>query len=140
MAQVIRMVPAVVGRRLVRDGREVFDMYPSWGEPCTAWLYAIGFADGRAKIGITGGPRRRMRQHWVSSGQTITWTHLFQAFPEKQSRTIERIAVRMAAGLSQRIRETEIFIGLSKADALRSVRYAIAEYRALPLSHSSRLR
>jgi hypothetical protein len=118
------MLQPARGRALTLDGRERFNLFPM--ERSVSTLYAIGFADGRTKIGKAQFPRKRMRQHWIASEGQIVWAHLFRSFPnEALCCRVERAACGLAAEVSQRIRRTETFIGLSRDDALRCVRDAI---------------
>ncbi len=108
-----------------RDGRERFNLLPRVGGH---FLYAVGFSNGRTKIGKTTNPRKRVRCHWMASEGLVTWAHIFCAYAdERLCLSIERDACRRAAEVSHRIRMTESFTGLSRDEALRCVRAAIRE-------------
>lgn len=121
MAQVIAFVDA----RRARDGRSRFWLFPNRG--AGRYLYAIGFADGRTKIGIAWRPRERMFCHWISSDGAITWAHLFAPIRDGQLvEQVERAALREAAAVGRRIRRTEVFRDLPRDAAIAAVRRAIA--------------
>lgn len=125
------IVPLRRGRQLTQDGRQVLRLYPTGNSNSAQqghWLYAIGFRDGRTKLGMTGAPRKRMVQHWVASEGEIEWVHLFgRSHYSRRAAAIERRAVKLASETAARIRLTETFRSLAKADAIRCVRQAIAE-------------
>jgi len=115
------------GRRMERDGRERFGLYPR-GAGYGRLLYALGLSNGRTKIGVCMSPRSRFVTHWVASEGAVTWSHLFaQRFQGKDILFVERDACARAAIVGNRVRRTETFTDLSRDDALRCVRAAIAE-------------
>jgi len=101
------------------DGRERFRLYPSLGFR----LYAMGFKDGRTKIGISSRPRKRFLAHWRASNGAIAWTHLFG--PHDSTERIESLACELAAKIGERIRRTEEFRGLDREQTIQCVRAAI---------------
>jgi hypothetical protein len=128
-AVVIQMAPLRRGRKNKRDGREVFWLYPRTHADGRAWLYAVGFASGRTKIGIARNPRARITQHWVSADGAVAWTHLFCSVEAMHVRKVERVALDLAGAHATRIGDTETFTGLSRAAALQCVREAMASVR-----------
>lgn len=115
------------GRRPKTDGRERYRLFPQHPPRGRAALYAVGYADGRTKIGMTGSPRQRAMKHFVVARGAVTWVHLFAFVPERRCGMIERAAHRYAEQLSERDGGFEIFRGLSREDALACVRRAIRE-------------
>lgn len=133
MAAAIVMLPARRGRE--DEGAFRLRLFPR-GRNGYRWLYAVGFRDGRAKLGATRRPRERLLQHWAASDGQVAWVHLFGCFPltkhpraNDASAIIEAKALRLAALVSTRVRRTETFRGLSRDDAIRCMRMAIAEQR-----------
>ena len=120
------------GRQLTQDGRQVLRIYPLGYGPRSAsghWMYAVGFHDGRIKLGLSCKPRSRLIQHWIASEGAVAWTHLFRRFSNRgRAGAVERAALTLAAAASVRIRLTETFRGLTRAEAMRCVRQAIAEH------------
>jgi len=119
------------GRRMERDGREWFWLYPKTSVGGYS-IYALGFRNGRTKIGTCFSPRTRFVAHWVNSEGAVTWSHLFgeRFFDRPTVLRIERAAINRASLIGSRIRRTETFNELSRDDAIRCVRAAIAEARA----------
>lgn len=115
------------GRAQLRDGRERFNLLPKGGRR-GRYFYAVGFANGRTKIGIAQRPRSRICAHWIASECSITWAHVFALCTDPRIEHIERLACSLAAQRSPRVRRTETFIGLSRDDALSCVREAIATF------------
>jgi hypothetical protein len=52
---------------MLMDGRQAARLFPRYSTDGTSWLYAVGFADGKTKIGMTRMPCRRIVQHWIAS-------------------------------------------------------------------------
>jgi hypothetical protein len=102
-------------------------MYPT-GYGCEIrrwWLYAIGYADGMVKIGKTKAPLARVGGHVREGEGSVTWTHLFASCrDDREACRIERLACSMAAEIGQRVRMTERFRGVTKAQAISCVRAA----------------
>lgn len=116
-----------MGRPFKADGRERFGLYPQRG--AGRFIYALGFADGRTKIGTAHNPRLRLVQHWVKSNGAVSWSHVFGCIGGRiQSHSTEKSALRKAASISRRIGSTECFVGLPRDAALRCVRDAIREH------------
>lgn len=105
-----------------------FTFYPKYGDG--TWLYALGYKDGRTKIGISNRPRSRLTQHWVACDGSIDWVHLFAPLPRSQCEWAERDALRRASEVGSRIRRTEVFRNLSREATLRCVREAVDAARA----------
>jgi hypothetical protein len=102
-------------------------MYPTgYGGPHRrSWLYAIGYANGMVKIGKTAAPLSRVGGHVREGEGSVTWTHLFASCREDRDAVrIERLACSMAAEIGQRVRMTERFRGLSRAQVIACVRAA----------------
>ena len=113
------------------DGRSAFALFPKSRGYDLLYLYAFGLADGRTKIGVTCKPRHRLLSHWKAHNGTIVWSHLFSALPGRsrsQVQAVETKALLMAASVSKRIGNTEMFIGLSKAVCIDCVRKSIQGY------------
>lgn len=110
---------------------QVLQLFPQWNGT-RPWLYAVGFKDGRVKVGITLRPRNRMRQHWNQVDGQIAWMHLFGHISDERrpgGNAVEQAALRNCSAIAERIGRSECFRGLSKADTLRCCRAAI---NALP--------
>jgi hypothetical protein len=125
----VLMLPAGRGRRPYDDSRRVFDLFPvGRGKSDGAWLYAIGFTDGRVKLGIATRPRSRMHSYWGAVGGAIAWAHLAGRAPRIRRNghcPAEMLALQMASACSVRLGRSEYFRELSKADAIRCLRDGI---------------
>lgn len=92
-----------------------------------AFIYLLGLSDGRVKVGFTTSPRGRIQSHrqWFD----IHWIHFFSPAPGF-ARVSESYALQSLAAIGKQIGKTEIFSGISKADAIRAAREGIESYRA----------
>lgn len=117
------------------DGRACVRLFPSHGQGLT-WLYAVRFADGVTKIGVSANPRSRMLHHWA--GKRVEWMHLFGCQPNRAAAMcVERDAIRRCALVGQRIGQTEQFLWMSRDETLACVRAAIASCAAPAVSSYS---
>ena len=122
----LHAMPVRRGPKIARDGRERLLMFPN-KHLGGSRFYALGYADGRSKIGICASPRDRLLQHWVASNGAVTWVHLFAGVVESRlAKSIEREACARAALLGARVRRTETFAGLTRDQVLQCVRAALA--------------
>lgn len=131
MSAILMFRPSQV--RAVKAGRLGLHLFPDYKKH-GLWLYAVGFSDGRVKVGIASNPRSRMLQYWNHVGGAIDWAHLFEQIKRPSGHRMtanvtERLAVTKCAAAGERIGNSEYFRNLSKADALRCCREAIAERR-----------
>ena len=127
MNNVVHVRTGKRGRRPILPGRVRFSMFPDGRGECRRYLYAFGLEDGKAKIGITSAPRSRLLMHWQTYGTQITWVHVFAPLIRcEATRYVERDALNLASKCAARVGKTEMFVGLSRADACASVRQAIA--------------
>lgn len=118
------------GRPYLVDGRQAFRLFPGNTDRGTRFLYALGYADGRTKIGIAINPRKRIFAHWRASNRGIEWAHVFSPVGRYEAEKVEGLALAFAASESARIRATEEFTGLPKVRAIACVRAALAIHLA----------
>jgi hypothetical protein len=94
------------------------------------WLYALGL-NGVVKIGYSKTPRSRILNHLRQHEGAVEWVHLFARLgTEREARMAEKRAIEIAAQHSERIRETELFRGLTRDVCLSAVRSAMDVGRA----------
>ncbi len=117
------------GRKPTQDGRQCFLLLPMHAAAPgrrLGFLYAVGYLDGRVKIGRSANPRRRVFSHWTTAEGRIAWAHVFAPIDHHLLAGAEYSALCEAAKVGNRIGNTEMFTGLTRADALACVREAIA--------------
>lgn len=93
-----------------------------------AWLYLLERSDGIVKLGCTGKPHARYRQHQnfaKAQGTTVTRFHLLAAHPKREALVCERRALDALAVAATRVEKTEEFRGLPFVAALAVVRLTL---------------
>lgn len=107
----------------VIDGRERFALLPNGHRTHCFWLYVLGLSRGRVKFGITAYPMARFASHWRAFDGRIAWAHVSRRFQTRiDALRAERAVLAAADQIGQREAETEIFAGISKAQAMQCVR------------------
>lgn len=93
------------------------------------WLYLIGLADGTIKLGATKSPRDRLATHRCAFGEGMLWVHLFQPTSAGNEYTaLKRLAAIGTPVRAGRRGPREIFSGITKDAAIRTVRAVLAEH------------
>lgn len=110
-----------------RDGREKLWLLPSLSHKSS--IYAIGFHDGKMKVGRSRNLRERvMTSYWGASNGGIVWAHCFCSVADCDAARLERLAIEQLAGRFERLTGTrEWFWCSDKSAALDSVRKALRE-------------
>lgn len=104
--------------------RRGFFMFPR-GKSGGKWMYALGFADGRTKIGVTQRPFERMSDYWRQSGGAVVWAHVFKQVSEAPWYVPERRAIALISQQCTRHGRSEYFTGISRDDVIRLCRLAL---------------
>lgn len=93
-------------------------LFPGW-DKTTDRLYLVGGHDQSVKVGHTCNARARIKLHRAAFGQNFAWAHLFLSV---QSGKHEWSVMTRLAEIGQRVRKTEMFLGISKDDAIAAAR------------------
>ena len=120
-------------RQATAANRRCLSIFPDgYDRSGRTWMYAVGFTDGRIKIGVSMHPRSRLMQYWAQAFGGVEWCHLFGAVSRRKKTCqadAEKIVIRKLKLIGERIAYSEYFHGVSKADVIRCCREAIAECR-----------
>jgi hypothetical protein len=93
------------------------------------FIYAIGFAGGVVKIGMTRSPRDRIRTHFRNAKGDVQWVHLFPAGPAGFGRIAEQRATYQLKEFAKQINFSEWFYATDKAAVISAVRAVITAAR-----------
>lgn len=94
------------------------------------YVYAIGFAGGVVKVGMSRNPRSRIRQHWKTAKGEVLWAHLFEGGSYGYARMIETRAPKALLGIGQRINLSEWFYADDRAAVIAAIRALIRPAKA----------
>ncbi len=86
-------------------------------------LYAVGFANGTTKIGVSYKVRERVSQLCTLTKSDVLWAHAFAPRTRRAAMAVERKALAAAAAISEHV-QGEWFRGLDRSAALECVRAA----------------
>jgi len=78
-----------------------------------AFVYLIGWKDGRVKVGMTKNPRWRIETHMRAS--EYAWFHFFAPMNPREAYSMERRALEKLGEIGTRVRKTETFLGLDRS-------------------------
>jgi hypothetical protein len=127
-AVLLQMVPRKPGRRQINDARNFLRLLPRDAAHGVG-LYAVGFVDGRIKLGRSKTPRQRVLAYWHQTAGGVAWAHYFGCasvdWGGKCRAEVE--ACGLAAVIGKRIDRSEYFTGLTKAQAISIGRKARAD-------------
>lgn len=120
-AAVLNVLPKRRGRRSSPETPAALRLFPSHTTGLY-YVYAVGFAGGVVKVGMSRNPRSRIRQHWKTAKGEVLWAHLFEGGTQLYARMVENRAPAALAGIAQRINLSEWYFGDDRSAVIKAIR------------------